>query len=75
MDWQLPLVIVIVTAAAAYVARKTWRAWLGTKAGGCGGGCGCASKATEARDKTILIPVNQLGLRRDRSTAESKRSS
>ncbi|MFL5245909.1 MAG: FeoB-associated Cys-rich membrane protein [Gemmataceae bacterium] len=67
MDWQLPVVLLIVAAAAAYVARITWRAWVGSKTGGCGGGCGCANKPAEAKAQTI-----QLGIRRDRTTADRK---
>jgi hypothetical protein len=61
MDWQLIAVAVLVAAAAAYLARQTWRTWRGGK-GGCGGGCG---KAAPCEDRqTTLIPADQLTLRR-----------
>ena len=62
MDWQLPLVLVCLAAAALYVARRTWLTWRG-RGGGCGG-CKCGGKA-EAADarKDALIPVDDLTLR------------
>jgi hypothetical protein len=66
MDWQLPVTVFVVLVAASYVARMTWRAWFGSKAGGCGGGCGCAGKAEEKKGQPILIPSDQLKIRVDR---------
>jgi hypothetical protein len=63
MDWQLPITALVVLVAAAYVARLTWRAWFGSKAGGCGGNCGCAGKSAAPKSETILIPANQIKLR------------
>lgn len=48
MDPQLIAVALIITAAAAYVLRRTIRTWVGTKKGSCGGGCGCARVAERA---------------------------
>jgi hypothetical protein len=65
MDWQLVVVLVIVAAAVLYLARASWRAWRGKKAG-CGGGCSCAKTPatnTEANGHVTLIPVEQLSLR------------
>jgi len=66
MTWQLAAVSVIVTAAAAYLVRQTWRTWNGRKAGGCGGGCGCSSKQPggHLNGTAALIPSEQITLRR-----------
>jgi hypothetical protein len=66
MNWQLPAVILIVTAASCYLFRQTWRAWTGSRKQGCGGGCGCAAKtdAPTPGQQSPLIPVEQLTLRR-----------
>ena len=64
MDWQLLVVAVVVTAAAAYLARRAWRRWAGGKAGGCGG-CVCAKvPPAETNGQGTLIPAEQLTLRR-----------
>ena len=53
METQTIVVMLIVLAAAAYVARLFWRAIKGTRggvdaAGGCAtGGCGCAGTEPE----------------------------
>jgi hypothetical protein len=65
VDWQLILVITIVGAAAVYLARSTWRSWRASKSG-CGGGCGCATKAADKpglNGKTTLISSEQLTAR------------
>ncbi|HEV3263800.1 MAG TPA: FeoB-associated Cys-rich membrane protein [Gemmataceae bacterium] len=65
IDWQLIAVLVIVAVAAAYLARMTWRSWRGSKTG-CGGGCGCNTKATpigEQNGKATLITTDQLTAR------------
>jgi hypothetical protein len=65
MPWQMPLVLLVIAAAAVYLARQTWRSWTGTKSGGCGGGCGCSkATATESKDGVTLVPVEQVTLRR-----------
>lgn len=61
MNWQMILVIVVVTAAAWYLLRSTWRTWR-PKQKGCGRGCHCAAEKGGAND-TSLIPVEQVGLR------------
>ncbi len=61
MDWQLPLVAMIVLAAVAYLARRTWRTLTGRKAGGCGG-CSCA-KPPAVESRGTLIPAEQITLR------------
>jgi hypothetical protein len=58
MDWQLPLVLVCTALAAAYVARRTWLAWSGRKAG-CGG-CKCAAPKAAAPRADSLISVEEL---------------
>ena len=67
MNWQLPIVVMIVLAAVAYLARRTWRSLTGRKAGGCGG-CGCA-RAPESTG--TLIPAEQLRLRRREDEART----
>jgi hypothetical protein len=63
MDWQWVAVTVSVTAAAVYVARRSWRAWAGRTAG-CGGGCSCPAKETAPRaGKVPLIPPSELTAR------------
>jgi FeoB-associated Cys-rich membrane protein len=65
MTWQLPLVLLLVAAAAGYLAWRAWRTWFGSKARGCGGGCGCAAKPAAAKNGHVtLVPVEQLTLRR-----------
>ena len=64
MIWQPLLVGVILLAAAAYLVRQIWRTWFSAKAG-CGGGCSCAGKKTDAKanadgPSTTLISVNEL---------------
>jgi hypothetical protein len=61
--WQLTIVGVLVALAALYVGWKTWQSLRASKAG-CGGSCGCAKAAPDAAEKPILIPANQLTLRR-----------
>ena len=65
MDWQLPIVILIVAGAACYLGVQTWRSWTGRKAG-CGkGSCGCGKPQENAAEKAeILIPAGQLTVRR-----------
>lgn len=65
MNWQLPIVILIVAVAAAYLGVQTWRSWTGRKAG-CGkGSCGCGKPKENATDGVeILIPAGQLTVRR-----------
>ena len=64
MDWQLPLVLLTVATAAAYLLRQSWRTWTG-KGKGCGGRCQCGDTAKSPGDsiRGSLIPVEQLTLR------------
>jgi hypothetical protein len=62
MDWQLPLVAMIVLAAVAYLARRTWRSLMGRKAGGCAG-CSCAKPPAATEEHGTLIPAEQITLR------------
>jgi hypothetical protein len=59
IDWQLAIVIVSVVAAATYIARATWRTWH-PKPGGCGGGCGCKSTASEGTD--MFVDSERIGI-------------
>jgi len=63
MGWQLPIAVLIVLAAVAYLARRTWRSLTGRKTGGCSG-CGCARVPSAAEGQGILIPAEQITLRR-----------
>ena len=40
VDWQLPLTVVVVAVAAAYVLRAVLRPLFGRGGAGCGSGCG-----------------------------------
>jgi hypothetical protein len=62
MEWQIPLVAMIVLAAAAYLARRTWRSLTGRKAGGCAS-CSCAKPPAAAEERGTLIPAEQITLR------------
>jgi len=62
MLWQLLIVGLIVTAAAAYIARRTWRTWR-RKASGCGG-CGSGCKSDAPPSPATLIPADKLLVRR-----------
>jgi len=61
MDWQLAATLSAIMFASAYFAWRAYRAWQSSKAGGCGGGCGCA-KSDEPKTAAI-IPVQQLTMR------------
>jgi hypothetical protein len=64
MDWQLPLVVVLVVLALVYLGRQTLRTWRG-KSSGCGScKCGGAAKTAESATPDTLIPVEQVTLRR-----------
>jgi FeoB-associated Cys-rich membrane protein len=63
MDGQLIVVLLLVSAAGAFLVRQTWRGWAKGKSscGGCGGGC----KTTKASiENSVFIPAEQLMLRR-----------
>ncbi len=63
MFLQYLLVAVLVSVAAWYVARQTWRTWVRKPGQGCGGGCGCSSKAGSTPTAPAgqpLIPVEEL---------------
>jgi hypothetical protein len=62
MGWQLPIAVLVVLAAVAYLARRTWRSLTGRKAGGCAG-CGCAKVPSAAEGQGTLIPAEQITLR------------
>ena len=59
MGWQLPIAVLVVLAAVAYLARRTWRSLTGRKAGGCAG-CGCAKLPSAAEGRATLIPTEQI---------------
>jgi hypothetical protein len=53
----------IVLAAAAYLARRTWRSWTGRATGGCGG-CRCAKAPAATGDEARLIRAEEITIRR-----------
>jgi hypothetical protein len=57
MDPQLIAVAVLIALAALYVLRRTIRAWAGTKAGSCGGGCGCARTVERSMPERDVIEI------------------
>ncbi len=71
-NWQIPLVAMIVLAAVAYLVRRTWRTLTPGKAGGCGGGCGCARTASAPKEQGTLIPLEQITLRNRKDSSPSQ---
>ncbi len=57
MDPQLIAVALIVLVAAAYVLRRTIRAWSGAKGGTCGGGCGCANAVERSVPERNVVQI------------------
>jgi hypothetical protein len=73
MIGEFLIVLLIVVGAVLYLGRTAWRTWNGTK-GGCGGGCGCASKATADRGReATFIPAEQLALRQSSMPFDQRR--
>jgi hypothetical protein len=65
VDWQLAAAYLAVTAALAYLGRRTWRAVRGArKCGGCGSGCGAARPPGKTNGPVVLIAAEELRLRR-----------
>lgn len=64
MDWQLLLVVVLVSLASLYLGRRTLRTWRG-KGAGCGG-CKCpgSTKMSPSTGAQTWIPLDELRLRR-----------
>ncbi len=66
MIMQSILVAVVVSLAAWYVLRQTWRTLAGKGKSGCGGSCSCASKSPSTPTSSSgapLIPVEDLTTR------------
>lgn len=61
MDWQLPIVLGLVAAAAAYLGWQSWRSWHPSR-GKCGG-CGCISKSDKPTAAQALLPPEKLQLK------------
>jgi hypothetical protein len=61
VDWQTAVAILWVLAAAAYVARATWRTWH-PKAAACGGGC-CGKAAPQTSAETF-VAADEVRVRR-----------
>jgi hypothetical protein len=59
MNWQLIVVISLVSAAGYYLAHSAWRSWRGAGKG-CGGHCKCDKPKEEG---PRLISVESLVLR------------
>jgi|GEM_PF-2887484 len=65
VDWQLVPVFVVIAVAAVYLGLMVQRSWKASKSG-CGGGCGCASKAsrtTAENRQPALISGDELASR------------
>jgi hypothetical protein len=60
MTGEMLVVTGIITVAAAYVARATWRAW--QPSGGCASGCGKCAPA-----EPTLVRIEHLQIRRSRN--------
>jgi hypothetical protein len=63
MDWQHILTWFAIGVAGAYVLWRGRRVLRGTKTG-CGGSCGCAKPASQAKTPAVLIAPEQLVLRK-----------
>lgn len=64
MDLQLTMTLVAVVLAAGYLANRAWKTWKGRKQG-CSGGCHSkAESSSNLGKKTVLIPEEDLKLRR-----------
>jgi hypothetical protein len=62
VDWQLVPVFVVIAVAAVYLGLVVQRSWKASKSG-CGGGCGCASKASRTaaeNNRPKLISADEL---------------
>jgi hypothetical protein len=61
IDWQTAISLLIVTAAIWVLIRKTWLAFSGRAAGGCGTSCSnCPSKQTSASQAPASQKLVQL---------------
>ena len=69
MDPQLLIVSLIVSAAALYLGRRSWRTWTGKKSG-CGKGCDCSG--TKAGARSALISTDELTARMAKQSAAKK---
>jgi len=60
LDWQTIAALLIVLAAIAILARKTWKGFFQPAAGGCGTGCSsCPSSQSSGSVKvTKLIQID-----------------
>jgi hypothetical protein len=66
MEWQFPIVLLVVAGAVFYLAHSFWRSWSGVK-GRCGGSCACGKGIPgdgPAGGETSLIPAEDVTLRR-----------
>jgi hypothetical protein len=58
MQWHDYLALALFAAAGVMVARRAYRAMLGTAKPGCGSGCGtCASSSASARQADQLLTI------------------
>jgi hypothetical protein len=65
MEWQLYIVVLVIAVAVLYLGWSALRAWKGAKTG-CAHGCGCKPKEADMASggSAVLIPVDQITLRR-----------
>ncbi len=58
MPWHDYLAIALFLAAAAFVARRAWKALFGPAKPGCGSGCGsCSQSASNAPSAGKLLAI------------------
>jgi hypothetical protein len=73
MILQLTIVALLVACSSCYLLWRGWRLVLG-RSGGCGGSCGCPTKAPGSADSappTTLISLNAERLRRNSANSSS----
>lgn len=63
MTGQGIIITIIVLAAVAYMARKTWKKYARRKSSS-GGGCGCGCGPNEAKPKHVSLTRSGRTLRR-----------
>ena len=63
--WQWLAVGLLIAVAAAFLLRRTWQTWSGTKQG-CGGACDCSGKSGAAKEGTVVV-IRELTLRKRES--------
>jgi len=63
MNWQLTIVLFLVSFSACYLVRRAWLTWRGTGKG-CGQGCGCGPE--KEKSTADLLQLDNVRLTRGR---------